>query len=106
MRERGGRRRIGQVVGRYVNRLKRGNRTLLGRRNTCLEHTHFSSKSRLVADGAGGAAEQGRHFGSSLRKPEDVVDKKEHILILLVAEIFGHGEARQSDAEPRAWRFV
>ena len=106
VRERGGRGRIGQVVGRYVHRLERSDRALLGRGNTLLERAHFSSKRRLVTDGARGAAEQGRHFRAGLRKPEDVVDEQQHILILLVAEIFRHGERRQGDAEARAGWFV
>ena len=37
---------------------------------------------------------------------KDVVDEQQHVLILLVAEIFGDGEPGQRDAQTRARRLV
>src|SRR3546814_2438094 len=45
VREAGGWRRIGQVVGRHVNGLHRGDRTLIGRRNAFLQRTHVGGRS-------------------------------------------------------------
>ena len=39
-------------------------------------------------------------------KPENVVDEEQHVLALLVAEVLGHGDAGQADAQPRAGRLV
>ena len=47
------RRGIGQVVGRNVDRLERGDRSLLGRGDPLLQHAHLGAQRRLVADGAG-----------------------------------------------------
>ena len=47
-----------------------------------------------------------RHFGTGLRKPEDVVDEQQHVLILLVAEVFGDREAGQGHAQASAGRFI
>ena len=106
VRERRGRRRVGQVVGRHVHRLEGSDRAFLGGGDAFLEGAHFGGERRLVTDGAGGAAEQRRHLGAGLRKPEDVVDEEQHILILLVAEVFGDGEAGQGHAQAGARRFV
>ena len=60
VRERRRRRRIGQVVGRHVDRLERRDRSLLGGRDALLQHAHLRGERRLVADGARRAAEQRR----------------------------------------------
>ena len=106
MREGGGWRRIGQVVGRHVHRLERRDRSFLRRRDPLLQQAHFGGQRRLVADGARGAAEQRRHFGSRLREAEDVVDEEQHVLVLLVAEVLGDRQAAQRHAQPRAGRLV
>ena len=102
VRERRRRRRVRQVVGRNVDGLERRDRPLLGRRNPFLEHAHLGGQRRLIADGARGAAEQRRHLGARLREPENVVDEEQHVLVLLVAEVLGDGEAAQRDAQARA----
>src|SRR3546814_3241456 len=48
VREAGGWRRIGQVVGRHVNGLHRGDRTLIGRRNAFLQRTHVGGQGGLI----------------------------------------------------------
>jgi len=47
-----------------------------------------------------------RHLRTRLREAEDVVDKEQNVLALLVAEILGQRQARQADAGPRAGRLV
>ena len=64
MRERGGGRRIREVVGRHVDGLDGGNGALVGRGNALLEGAQVGRQGRLVADGTGDAAEQGRHLGA------------------------------------------
>jgi hypothetical protein len=39
-------------------------------------------------------------------KAKDVVDKQQHIPVLVVAEILGHRQCRVPHAEPAAWRLV
>ena len=99
--ERGGRRRVGQVVGWHIDRLHRGDRALLRRGDALLQCTHVGGQRRLIADGRWNAAEQRRHFRAGLGEAEDVVDEEQHILAL-VAEVLGHGQPRQPDAGMRA----
>src|SRR5439155_14142334 len=105
VRERGGRRGIGQVVGRDVNGLHGGDRTLLGRGDALLQLTHFRGQVGLVAYRRGHAAKQRRNFRARLRESKDVVDEQQDVLPLDIAEVLGHGEARQAHAQPRAGRF-
>ena len=105
MRERGRGRRVGQVVGRDVDRLHRGDRALGGGGDALLQRAHVGRQRRLIAHRRGNAAEQRRHFRAGLGEAEDVVDEEQHVLAL-VAEIFGDGEAGQADAGARARRLV
>ena len=106
VRERGGRRRVGQIVGGHVDGLHRGDRALLGRGDAFLQHAHFGGQGRLIAHRRGNAAQQRRHFRAGLGEAEDVVDEEQHVLALFVAEIFGDGEAGQADARAGARRLV
>ena len=105
MRERCRGRRVGQVVGRHVNRLHGGDRALGRRGDAFLQRAHVGGERRLIAHGRRNAAEQRRHFRAGLRKAEDVVDEEQHVLAL-VAEIFGDREAGKRDARARARRLV
>ena len=100
------RRRVGQVVRRDIYRLERSDRAFLGRGNAFLESAHLGGKSRLISNGAGGAPEQGRDFRAGLREAEDVVDEEQHILVLLVTEIFCDGKTGQSHAQTGTRRFI
>ena len=104
MREGRRRRRVGVVVGRHVNRLHRGDRALLRRRDALLQLAHLAEQRRLIADRRRHAAEQRRHFRAGLREPEDVVDEEQHVLAFGVAEVLGDGQRRQPDAQARARR--
>ena len=105
MRERGRRRRIGQVVGRHVDRLHRGDRALRGRGDALLQRAHVGGERRLIADRRRNAAEQRRHFRAGLREAEDVVDEEQHVLAL-IAEILGDGQPGEADAGAGAGRLV
>src|SRR5262249_58732636 len=80
--KRGGGCRIGQVVGRYVDRLHRGDRALLRGGDALLQCPHVGGKRRLIADRGGDAAEQRRHLRARLGDAEDVVDEEQHVLAL------------------------
>jgi hypothetical protein len=104
--ERGGRRRVGQVVGGHVDRLHRGDRALVGRGDALLQRAHVGGERRLIAHRRRNTAEQRRHFRTRLGEAEDVVDEEQHVLAFLVAEVFRHGQAGQRDAGARARRLV
>ena len=55
---RGGR-RVGQVVGRHVDRLDRGDRALVGRGDALLQRAHVGGERRLIAHRGRDAAQQG-----------------------------------------------
>ena len=105
MRERGGGRRVGQVVGRHVDRLHRRDRALLRRGDALLQGAHVGRERRLIADGRGDAAQKRRHLGARLREAEDVVDEEQHVLAL-VAEVLGHRQTGQRNAHAGARRLV
>ena len=104
--ERGERCRVGVVVGRHVHGLERRDRAAAGGRDALLELAHLVGQRRLVAHRRRHAAEQRRHLGTGLHEAEDVVDEQQHVLVLDVAEVLGHGERRQSHAEAHAGRLV
>jgi hypothetical protein len=101
-----GRSRVGQVIRRHVNGLEGGDGTLLGGGDALLHGAHFGGEGGLVTHGGRRAAEEGGHFGTGLGETEDVVDEEEHVLVLLIAEVLGHGEGGESDAETGTWRLV
>ena len=105
MRERVRRRRVGEVVGRHVDRLHRRDRAGARRRDPLLQLAHLGRQRRLVADGARHAAEQRRDLGARLDEAEDVVDEEQHVLAL-VAEVLRHRQAGEADAQARARRLV
>ena len=104
--EGGERRRVGVVVGGHVHGLQRGDRAATGGGDPLLQLAHLVGQRRLVAHGRGHAAEQRRHFGARLHEAEDVVDEQQHVLVLHVAEVLGHRQRRQGDAQADARRLV
>ena len=106
VRERGRRRRVGQVVGGHVDRLQRGDRVPARGGDPLLQHAHLVGQRRLVAHRRGHAAQQGRDLRAGLREPEDVVDEQQHVLVLHVAEVLRHGQRGQRHAQPGARRLV
>ena len=106
VRERGRRCRVGQVVGRDIDGLDRGDRTLGGCGDAFLKRAHVGRQCRLITNSRGDTAEKGRHFGSRLREAEDVVDEEQNVLAFLVTEIFGQCQAGQRDARAGTRRLV
>ncbi len=105
MRERVRRRRVGEVVGGHVDRLHRRHRAGRRRGDPLLQLPHLGRERGLVADGARHASEQRRDLGARLHEAEDVVDEEQHVLAL-VAEVLGHRQPGQADAQSRARRLV
>ena len=105
VRERGRRSRVREVVGRHVDRLHGGHRPGRRRGDPLLQLAHLGRERRLVADGARHAPEERRDFGARLDEPEDVVDEEQHVLAL-VAEVLGHRQPGEADAQARARRLV
>ncbi len=75
-----GRRRVGQVIGRHVDGLDRGDRALVGGGDAFLHRAHVGGQRRLVAHGRGNTAQKRRHFGTRLGEAEDVVHEEQHVL--------------------------
>ncbi len=98
--------RVGDVVGRDVNRLQRSDRSSLERRDPFLERAHLAGQRRLVADRRGHPAEQSRDLRTGLGETEDVVDEEQHVLALDVAEVLGHRQGRERDSQPDPRRLV
>ena len=102
----GGRgRRVGQVVGRHIHGLDRGDRADLGGGDALLQAAHFLGQRRLVAHGGRHPAQQRGHFGTGQRVAVDVVDEEQDVAAF-VAEGFGHGQAGQRHAQAVAGRLV
>ena len=59
---------------------------------------------RLISDGRRHAAQQRRNFRSGLREAEDVVDEQQNVLPFFIAEILGHRQTGQTDAQTRPGR--
>ena len=104
--EGGGRRRVGVVVGRHVDRLHRGDRVTSRRGDPLLQGAHLVGQVGLVAHRGRHPAQQGGHLGAGLGEPEDVVDEEQHVLVLDVAEVLRHRQRRQGDPQAGARRLV
>ena len=106
VRERRGRRRVGDIVGRHVDGLHRSDRALLGGSDALLQRAHLRGQGGLVADGGGHSAEQGGHLGAGLHEAEDVIDEEQHILPQLVPEELGLGQGGECHAVACAGRLI
>merc|ERR1712055_644178 len=95
--ESGGGGRVSQVVGGHVDGLDRSDGSLLGGGDSLLHASHVSGQGWLVTHSGGDTTKQSRHLGTSLCESEDVVNEEEHVLTLLVTEVFGHGQPSQGN---------
>ena len=102
-RGRGG---VGEVVGRHVDGLHRGDRALVGRGDPLLQGAHLGRQGRLVAHVRRHPAQEGRDLGAGLAEPEDVVDEQQGVGPGGVAEPFGHRQGREGHPEPGAGGLV
>ena len=67
---------------------------------------HLGGQRRLITDGARHAAQERGHFAARLREAEDVIDEQQRVGAGRVAEVLGHRQGRQGDAEAGAGRLV
>src|SRR5690606_26752536 len=88
--EGGCRRRVGQVIRRYVDRLNGGNGTGLGGGDPFLENAHFFSQRGLVTYCGRHPAQQCRYFGTCQGVTVDVVDEQQNVAAF-VPEFLRHG---------------
>ena len=104
----GGRGGVGEVVGGDVHRLDRGDGPVPGGCDALLEGAHLVGQGGLIAHGRGHPAHQGGDLGAGLDVPEDVVNEQQHILLLPVPEILGHGQPREGHpaSGPRGGSFI
>ena len=101
---RGGR-RVRIIIRRHINRLHRGNRTGLRRSDAFLKLADFCIQVRLITHRRRHAPEQRGDFRSRLHEAENVIDEKQHIEMLLIAEVLRHGEPRQTHTQPSSRGF-
>ncbi|MPC09777.1 hypothetical protein E2C01_002395 [Portunus trituberculatus] len=104
--EGGGWGRVSQVISRHIDSLHRGDGTLLSGGNTFLHATHVSSQGWLVTHSRWDTTQQGRHLRASLGEAEDVVDEEQHILSLLVTEVFSNSQSSQSHTGTGTWGLI
>ena len=101
-----GRRRVGQVIRGYVDRLHRGDRTGFGRCDALLQRAHVGRQRRLVAHSGRDTTKQSGHFGTGLGEAEDVIHEEQNVGPRLVAELFGQCQTRQRHTHTRTRRLV
>jgi hypothetical protein len=100
------RRRVGEVVGRDVDGLDRGDRAVDRAADALLERRELGRERRLVAEPGRDAAHQPGHLGARLDEPEDVVDQQQHVAVAVVAEVLGHRQGRVPDPQAGAGLLV
>ena len=105
VRESGRRRRVGQIVGRNINRLNRGDGALPRGGNPLLQPPHLLRQGRLVAHRRRHPPQQRRAFGPGQRVAVNVVHEQKDIAPL-VAEIFRDGQPGQRHPQAVARRLV
>ena len=71
-----------------------------------MQGAHLGAECRLVTHGGGHPSQQRRDLHARQDVPVDVIDEEQHVLLLLVPEILGHGQAGQPDPGPDARRLV
>ena len=94
--------RVCQVICRNVYGLHTGYRTIFRRGDPLLQFTHFRRQRGLISYCGRHTSQKSGHLGSRLGKTENVVDKQQHILMLLVAEVFRHCKSGLSHAHTRS----
>ena len=83
---------IGEIVGGNIDRLYRRDRGPRNGSNSLLQEGHLGRKRGLISNARGKPAQKTRKLGASLNEAKHVVHEKQHILMLLIAEIFGDSQ--------------
>ena len=50
--------------------------------------------------------EADKNILEKLGKPEDIIDKNQHILSLLIPEVFRHSQSSKPNTQPSTWGFI
>jgi hypothetical protein len=106
MREGMHRRRIGEIVCRHVHRLDRGDGAGIGVGDALFQLRQLGAHGRLVTQARRHLPHQAGHLHAGLDETENIVDEQQHVAMLVVAKVLGHGQRRMADAETRARGFV
>ncbi len=77
----------------------------LGGRDALLEAGHLGREVGLVAHRGRHPAKERGDLGSGLGEAEDVIHEQEHVAAF-VAEVLGHGETGEADAQAGTGRLV
>ena len=94
--------RVGIVICGNVDGLEGCYGALLGGRDAFLKGAHLRRQGGLIAHRRGHPSQQRRYLHARQDVPVDVVYEQEHVLVLLVPEVLGHGQAREADPGPDA----
>merc|ERR1711982_47756 len=97
---------IRQVISGDVDGLYGGDGSLLGGGDPLLHTAHVSGQGGLVTHGGGDTTKQGGHFRTSLGESENVVNEEQHVLSLLITEIFSNSQSSESNTSSGAGGFV
>lgn len=73
--------RIGEVVGRHIDRLDRGDGRAGDGRNALFELGDLIRQRRLIADARGKPSEQAGHLTAGLHEAVDIVDQQQHVFV-------------------------
>ena len=98
--------RVGEIVGRHIDGLDRGDGTGVGVGDALFQPGQFGPHRRLVSQSGWHLAHQSRHLHTCLDEAEDVVDEEQDIAVLVVAKILGHRQCGMANSESAARRFI
>ena len=106
MRKGSSRSRVCQIIRRHIDRLYRCDGTILCRCDTLLQLSHFCRKGRLISNGTRHTSQQGAYFTTCLGKTEDIVDEQQHVLMVMITEVFRHRKTCQTNTHSGTRRFI
>lgn len=84
--------RVGEIVRRHIDRLNGGDGTGVGVGDALLQLCQLGTQGRLIAHPRRHLPHQAGDLHSGLDEAEDVVDEQQHVPVLVIAEIFRHGQ--------------
>ncbi len=100
------RRRVGQIVGRYIHRLDGCDSSGVGIGDALLQPRQLRTHRWLITKARRHLAHQSRYFHAGLDETENVIDQQENVSMLVIAEILGHRQRHISHPEPAARRLI
>jgi len=97
---------VGQVIGGDVDGLHRGDGAIAGGGDTLLQSAQLVGQRGLIADSRGHTAHQSGDLRAGLHETENIVDEEQHVLVGLLAEILGHGQAGLRHPHTGSWGLI